>query len=172
MSKLTWDNAVLVGPKMAEREDLKTEDMVTLELNGRKISAPVWVQAGHPDNSVTVYLGYGRTRAGRAGTGAGFDAYPLRTTAALWFATGGKLTKSGATYKLASTQGYQTMETPDGASRPLVRETTLEEYHKEPEVRAGRAGSARADPLPQYRLFQAAILVGHGDRLEFLRRLQ
>ena len=61
MSKLTWDNAVLVGPKMAEREGLKTEDMVTLELNGRKISAPVWVQAGHPDNSVTVYLGYGRT---------------------------------------------------------------------------------------------------------------
>ncbi len=132
MSKLTWDNAVLVGPKMAEREGLKTEDMVTLELNGRKISAPVWVQAGHPDNSVTVYLGYGRTRAGRAGTGAGFDAYPLRTTAAPWFATGGKLTKSGATYKLASTQGYQTMDTPNGASRPLVRETTLEEYHKEP----------------------------------------
>ena len=71
-------------------------------------------------------------RAGRAGTGAGFDAYPLRTTAAPWFATGGKLTKSGATYKLASTQGYQTMDTPNGASRPLVRETTLEEYHKEP----------------------------------------
>ena len=131
MSKLTWDNAVLVGPKMAEREGLKTEDMVTLELNGRKISGPVWVQAGHPDNSVTVYLGYGRTRAGRAGTGAGFDAYPLRTTAAPWFATGGKLTKSGTTYKLASTQGYQTMDTPDGERRPLVRETTLEEYQKE-----------------------------------------
>jgi MoCo/4Fe-4S cofactor protein with predicted Tat translocation signal len=132
MTKLTWDNAVLVGPKMAEREGLKTEDMVTLELGGRKISGPVWVQAGHPDNSVTVYLGYGRTRAGRAGTGAGFDVYPLRTTAAPWFATGGKLTRTGGTYKLASTQGYQTMDTPDGDHRPLVREASLEKYLKEP----------------------------------------
>jgi molybdopterin-containing oxidoreductase family iron-sulfur binding subunit len=133
MTKLTWDNAVLVGPKMAARENLKTEDMVTLELSGRKITAPVWIQAGHPDNSVTVYLGYGRTRAGRAGTGTGFDVYPLRTTSALWFGTGGKLTKTGATYKLASTQGYQTMDTPDGAPpRPLVREASLEKYRKEP----------------------------------------
>jgi MoCo/4Fe-4S cofactor protein with predicted Tat translocation signal len=132
MTKLTWDNAVLVGPKMAAREHLSTEDMVTLELGGRKITAPVWIQAGHPDNSVTVYLGYGRTRAGRAGTGAGFDVYPLRTTSALWIATGGKLTKTGNTYKLASTQGYQTMETPDGDTRPLVREASLKEYRKEP----------------------------------------
>jgi MoCo/4Fe-4S cofactor protein with predicted Tat translocation signal len=132
MTKLTWDNAVLVGPKMAEREQLQTEDVVTIELAGRKVSGPVWVQAGHPDNSVTIHLGYGRTRAGRAGTGTGFDVYPLRTSAALWIATGGKLTKSGATYKLASTQGYQTMDTPNGAHRPLVRETSLEEYRKEP----------------------------------------
>ena len=132
MTKLTWDNALLVGPKMAEREGLKTEDMVTLELNGRKATLPVWIQAGHPDQSVTVFLGYGRTRAGRAGTGAGFDVYPLRTTAAPWIATGGKVTKTGGTYKLASTQGYQTMETPNGATRPLVREASLEEYRKEP----------------------------------------
>jgi len=132
MTKLTWDNAVLVGPKMAAREGLATEDMVTLELGGRKITGPVWIQAGHPDNSVTVHLGYGRTRAGRAGTGAGFDVYPLRTTSALWYATGGKLTKTVETYKLASTQGYQTMDTPDGAARPLVREASLEEYRKEP----------------------------------------
>jgi molybdopterin-containing oxidoreductase family iron-sulfur binding subunit len=137
MTKLTWDNAVLVGPKMAAREHLSTEDMVTLELGGRKITAPVWIQAGHPDNSVTVHLGYGRTRAGRAGTGAGFDVYPLRTTSALWIATGGKLTKTGETYKLASTQGYQTMDTPDGNPpdgnpRPVVREASLEEYRKKP----------------------------------------
>jgi molybdopterin-containing oxidoreductase family iron-sulfur binding subunit len=133
MTKLTWDNAVMVGPKMATREGLATEDLVTLELGGRKITAPVWIQAGHPDNSVTVYLGYGRTRAGRAGTGAGFNVYPLRTTSALWIAAGGKLTKTGETYKLASTQGYQTMDTPDGATpRPLVREASLEEYRKEP----------------------------------------
>jgi molybdopterin-containing oxidoreductase family iron-sulfur binding subunit len=132
MSKLTWDNAVMIGPKMADREGLKSMDVVRVELGGRSITGPVWIQAGHPDHSVTVHFGYGRRTAGRAGTGAGFDAYALRTTNALWIATGGKLSKTGEFYQLASTQGYQTMDTGDGATRPILRETTLEEYRKEP----------------------------------------
>jgi Fe-S-cluster-containing dehydrogenase component len=132
MTKITWDNPVLIGPVMAERMGLKTEDVVELDLNGKKVTAPIWIQAGHPDNSVTVFLGYGRRRAGRAGAGAGFDMYPLRSSATPWFADGLKITKMGGTYKLASTQGYQTMDTPNGVTRPLVRETTLEEYRKEP----------------------------------------
>ncbi|MFZ0284408.1 MAG: 4Fe-4S dicluster domain-containing protein, partial [Terriglobales bacterium] len=131
MSKMTWDNPVLVGPAMAERLGLKTEDMIEIELNGNKVAAPVWVQAGHPDNSITVFLGYGRRRAGRVGTGAGFDFYALRDSATPWFVAGVKIAKTGATYKLATTQGYQTMDTAVGA-RPQVRTTNLEEYHKEP----------------------------------------
>ncbi|HLV86788.1 MAG TPA: TAT-variant-translocated molybdopterin oxidoreductase [Candidatus Sulfotelmatobacter sp.] len=132
MSKLTWDNAVLIGPKMAERLGIKTEDVVELELNGKKIRGPVWIQAGHPDNSVTITLGYGRKRAGRVGTAQGFNAYELRTSANPWIVTGLKITRTGDTYKLASTQGMQSMDTPDGGHRPLVREATLEEYKKEP----------------------------------------
>ncbi len=133
MTKLTWDNAILIGPKMAQRLSIASEDVVELELNGKKVTGPVWIQAGHPDNSVTVTLGYGRRRAGRVGTAQGFDAYTLRTTVPLpWIATGLQIRKTGDTYKLASTQGYQSMDTPDGAHRPLVRETTLEEYRKEP----------------------------------------
>ncbi len=132
MTKLTWDNAILIGPKMAQRLSIATEDVVELELNGKKLTGPVWIQAGHPDNSVTVFLGYGRKRAGRVGTAQGFDAYALRTSANPWIASGVTIKKTGATYKLASTQGYQSMDTPDGAHRPLVRETTLEEYKKEP----------------------------------------
>ena len=132
MNKLTWDNPVLMGPAMAERMGIKTEDLVELELNGKKVTAPVWIQVGHPDNSVTVFLGYGRRRAGRVGTGAGFDMYPLRTSATPWFTSGVAIRKAGGTYKLASTQGYQTMDTPTG-TRPLVRTASIEEYRKEPE---------------------------------------
>jgi Fe-S-cluster-containing dehydrogenase component len=162
MSKITWDNPVFVGPAMlarlglksedlihlevdgkkvtfpligstmTERLGLKSEDLIEIELNGRKVTAPVWVQAGHPDNSITVFLGYGRRRAGRAGTGAGFDMYQLRHSATPWFTTGVNITKAGGTYKLASTQGYQTMDTPEGA-RPQVRSASLEEYRKEPD---------------------------------------
>jgi molybdopterin-containing oxidoreductase family iron-sulfur binding subunit len=132
MTKMTWDNPVLVGPKMAERMGLQSKDLVKLTVNGKSIEAAVWIQAGHPDNSVTVFLGYGRKRSGRAGTGAGFDMYPLRA-ANQWFTTGAAVVKTGGTYLLASTQGYQTMETPDGDSRPLVRTRTLDEYRKEPD---------------------------------------
>jgi molybdopterin-containing oxidoreductase family iron-sulfur binding subunit len=122
----------MIGPAMAERLKLNFKDVAELEFQGKKVKGPVWIQAGHPDNSITVFLGYGRTRAGRVGTGTGFDMYPLRTSQAPWFATGAKLTATGEKYDLASTQGYQSMETPDGSERPLVQERSLEGYRKEP----------------------------------------
>jgi MoCo/4Fe-4S cofactor protein with predicted Tat translocation signal len=132
MSKLTWDNAVQIGPKMAERLHLAAKDVVELELNGKKVEGAVWIQAGHPDNSITITLGYGRKRAGRVGTGQGFDAYQLRTSANPWITSGVQIRKTEAIYQLASTQGMQSMDTPNGDFRPLVRETSLEEYKKQP----------------------------------------
>jgi MoCo/4Fe-4S cofactor protein with predicted Tat translocation signal len=132
LTKLTWDNPIMIGPAMAERLKLNFKDVAELEFSGKKVKGAIWIQAGHPDNSITVFLGYGRTHAGRIGTGAGFDVYPLRSSQAPWFADGAKLTPTGETYYLASTQGYQTMETPDGSERPLVQERSLEEYKKEP----------------------------------------
>ena len=131
LTKLTWDNPIMIGPAMAERLKLNFKDVAELEFNGKKVKGAVWIQAGHPDNSITVFLGYGRARAGRIGTGTGFDVYPLRTSQAPWFADGAKLSPTGEIYQLASTQGYQTMETPVG-ERPLVQERSLEEYKKEP----------------------------------------
>jgi molybdopterin-containing oxidoreductase family iron-sulfur binding subunit len=132
LTKLTWDNPIMIGPAMAERLKLNFKDVAELEFNGKKVKGAVWIQAGHPDNSITVFLGYGRTRAGRVGTGTGFDVYPLRTSQTPWFADGAQLRPTGDTYQLASTQGYQTMETPNGSERPLVQERSLEEYKKEP----------------------------------------
>jgi molybdopterin-containing oxidoreductase family iron-sulfur binding subunit len=150
MNKLTWDNAVLIGPKMADRLAIKTLDVVELELNGKKVSGPVWIQAGHPDNSVTVTLGYGRKRAGRVGTAQGFDAYPLRTSAAPWIATGLTIRKTGATYGLASTQGYQWMDTPNDDHRPLARHGTLEEYRQDRNF----AKEQGEDPAPDLTLYK------------------
>jgi MoCo/4Fe-4S cofactor protein with predicted Tat translocation signal len=133
LTKLTWDNCVMIGPIMAERLKLNFKDVVELDCDGKKVKGPIWIQAGHPDNSITVFLGYGRTNAGRVGTGAGFNVYPLRTSQNAWLASGAKLTATGGTYNLASTQGYQTMETPDGSERALVQERSLAEYKKDPD---------------------------------------
>ncbi len=40
MNKLTWDNAVLMGPAMADRMGIKTIDVVELELNGKESPRP------------------------------------------------------------------------------------------------------------------------------------
>jgi molybdopterin-containing oxidoreductase family iron-sulfur binding subunit len=128
LTKLTWDNAALVSPATAERLGLSTGDVVELQHGGRTVRAPIWIMPGHASDSITVHFGYGRTRTGRVGTGAGFDAYPLRTTTAPWFASGLTIRKTGARYPLVTTQSHNSME-----GRHLVRAGTLEEYQRHPE---------------------------------------
>ena len=72
-------------------------------------------------------------RAGRVGTGPGFDVYPLRSSADAMVRDGAQASRKPAEpISSPRTQGYQTMETPDGGERPLVRTRSLEEYKKEP----------------------------------------
>ena len=129
ITHLTWDNVALVSPATAERLAVKSEDVVELTYRKRTVRAPVWVMPGHPDESVTVHLGGGRTRAGRVGTGTGFDAYALRFADGLGFTAGLEVRPTGERHPLAATQHHQRME-----GRDIVRATTLERYlHEKPE---------------------------------------
>jgi molybdopterin-containing oxidoreductase family iron-sulfur binding subunit len=129
ITKLTWENAVLVGPQTAARLGLSTNGLVTLTVGDRAVRAPVWIQPGQAEHSVTVHLGYGRTRAGRIGTGLGFDAYRLRTTGAPLFQTGLSIRPLAEKAALASTQSHRSME-----GRDLVRVTTRQEFLEDPHV--------------------------------------
>ncbi|HYM81383.1 MAG TPA: TAT-variant-translocated molybdopterin oxidoreductase, partial [Candidatus Limnocylindria bacterium] len=80
LTKLTWDNAALVSPATAARLALISGDVVELRQGGRTIRIPVWLAPGQAPDTLTLHLGYGRTRAGRAGNGTGFNVNPLRTT--------------------------------------------------------------------------------------------
>ena len=128
ITKLTWDNAVHLSPSTARRLSLKNEDVVRLGSGGRSVEGAVWVSPGHPDDSVTVHLGYGRSRGGRAASGAGFDAYPLRTSDALWTGAPLEIEKTGRTYRLATTQPQQEM-----AGRELILENTPDGYRRDPD---------------------------------------
>jgi MoCo/4Fe-4S cofactor protein with predicted Tat translocation signal len=142
ITRLTWDNAALVSPNTAQKLGIKSEDYVELDLNGRKVSAPVFVTFGHADNSVTVHLGYGRLRTGSVGTGTGFNAYLLRTSAEPFFASGLQVTKTGKNYPLACVQhqftvddnGHPAEEESMAAieHRDLVQIATLDEFRKHP----------------------------------------
>jgi MoCo/4Fe-4S cofactor protein with predicted Tat translocation signal len=128
LTRLTWDNAVLIAPATAERLGLRTQDLVEIRRGDRSVRGAVLVQPGHAPDAVTVYLGYGRTRAGLAAEGTGFNAYVLRTSDAPWFGGGVELRLTGDTYLLAGVQGHFMME-----NRALVRPGTIEDYRHDPE---------------------------------------
>ena len=128
LTKLTWDNAAMIGPSTAARLGLKNEDVVEIRYRNRTVNAPVWVQPGHAPDAMTVHLGYGRTRAGRVAEGAGFNAFTLRTSDAPWAGYGAQLRKTGNSYRLAGTQGHHSME-----GRAIVRAGTLEDFKAAPD---------------------------------------
>src|SRR5439155_652165 len=102
--------------------------LVRIQLDGRDIVGPAWKQPGMADNVVGLALGYGRQKTGRIGHGSGYDAYRLRTTKAPHIAAGAKLSATGQTHQLASTQDHGAME-----GRPIIREANLEQYRKNPQ---------------------------------------
>ncbi|MFP4436995.1 MAG: TAT-variant-translocated molybdopterin oxidoreductase [Chloroflexaceae bacterium] len=127
LTKLTWDNAALIGLRTAETLGLSPNDVVEVRAAGTSVRASVWILEGHPDNAVTVYLGHGRAFTGRVSSGVGFNAYSIRTTDAPWF-TYGELRPTGESYALACTQDHATM-----AGRHLVVSGTLASLREDPE---------------------------------------
>lgn len=129
ITKLTWDNAALISPALAKREQLSNGDIIELELQNRKITTPVWITPGQADDSIALSFGYGRARVGPVGASTGFNVYPLRASDALWFGTGVTLRKTGKSYPLATTQ---TQHVIDSDERQILREGTVEEFKNDP----------------------------------------
>ena len=106
-----------------------------MRLDGRTVTAPVWIMPGHAERSITVHLGYGRDAAGKVGgqrdIKVGFNAYALRTAERPWFAAGLKIAKTADRYALACTQQHQLME-----NRNVVRAASLDYYHRNPRFAA------------------------------------
>jgi MoCo/4Fe-4S cofactor protein with predicted Tat translocation signal len=128
VTKVVWDNVVLISRQTARDLGVKNSDVVEVKLSERKVRGPIWVQPGQADYTLGLALGYGRTRAGRVAREAGFNVYPLRTVAALNLASGATLTTTGQTYPLSCTQSHWSME-----GRPIVREANLDHYRQHPD---------------------------------------
>jgi MoCo/4Fe-4S cofactor protein with predicted Tat translocation signal len=138
LTNLCWDNPVLISPKTAGQRGLKTGDVIEIEVNGRKQKGPIWPQPGHPDDSLSVFLGFGRVKGGRVAEGVGFDAYQLRTSEALWIASA-NITKVGEGHGFAHPQGFQYIDQSDLpagteplTNRHIIRKATLQDFMKDP----------------------------------------
>ena len=137
ITKLTWDNAALISPATAKALGVQNYeaagDVIEISLDngtnklGRNISLPILIAPGHADRSISISLGYGRWRTGRVGTGAGYNAYPLRTSAAPYFAVTQSVKSTGERGSLAITQAHFNME-----GRAYAREGTMETFAENP----------------------------------------
>ena len=128
VTKMTWDNAVLISRKTANEIGVKNFDVVEVKLGNRAVSGPVWIQPGFADYSLGIALGYGREKSGRVGSGVGFNAYLLRATGAEYIAVGATISQTGKTFELACTQHHWSME-----GRAIVREANLEMFRAHPD---------------------------------------
>ena len=183
ITKLTWDNAVIVSPATAERLQATgvasfqggehgqiISDIVELRYRGRSVRGAVFAVVGHPDDCITVHLGYGRTRGGHLANGAGFNAYAIRTAERPWFDSGVDLVKTGEQFSLACTQYHHLME-----GRSPVRAVTRDEFIRDPNSVNEGPGIEEAPPrtitlYPEHKYRR--LQVGHGDRPQCLHRLQ
>jgi molybdopterin-containing oxidoreductase family iron-sulfur binding subunit len=138
ITKLTWDNAAFLSPATAQKHRLTyppkpgshggehgeaAAEMIELRYRDATVVMPAWVLPGHADDSVTVHFGYGRTHAGRVGSGTGFNVYPLRHSTTPWHGGGLEIRPTGERFTLACTQMHQRFD-----DREPVRAGTLSDY--------------------------------------------
>jgi MoCo/4Fe-4S cofactor protein with predicted Tat translocation signal len=150
ITNLSWDNAALVSGATLTKLGVEEGDIVEITVAGRKVKAPIVWAAGHPDNSATLHLGYGRTAAGRVGSGegsTGFSAYTIRTSDAPFYTTG-TIAKTDGKWGVAITKshfqdhrgkfaggkgdGNYSLEWNEAETRGIIRSATLEEYKANP----------------------------------------
>ena len=139
LTRNTWDNVAMISPAMAakwklseikDQADHQSDAQNVLEVtfdDGSKVEVPYWAQPGHPDNAMTLFLGYGQKKTGRVGAGTGYDANPVRPAAAQYVRPGAKVKVMNKYWSLAVTQGHFSMD-----SREPVKVADLAEFKKNP----------------------------------------
>ncbi|MFI5345557.1 MAG: 4Fe-4S dicluster domain-containing protein [Elusimicrobiota bacterium] len=141
VTKVSWGNVALFSPDDAKKLGVEDGRMVRLSVGGRSIDLPACVQPGQASGVVAAALGYGRTAAGPIASNepmrkmlpieqdplGGADVYPFGDGAAV------TVTLLAGIAPLAKTQIFDSQTVPfTGETRPIVLETTLQDYYKLP----------------------------------------
>ncbi len=134
ITKVTWDNAAQISPKTAADlgltfktvKGVETTELIEISVGGQSIEIPIIMVPGHPDNTLTLPLGYGRELPGKVAKGVGFNVYPLRASNQTYFVTGAAVKATGRMHEFAITQEHWSME-----GRGIVRELPIDFFRQE-----------------------------------------
>ncbi len=158
LSKITWDNAVYMGYSTAIEKGVEDEDLVEVTYNGKTVRGPISIMPGHAAQTVTLHLGFGRTRSGKVSNEIGFNVYPVMTTASPAIGRGAKIRKLAGKYPLARTEEHFNME-----NRNLVRHVTAEAFAANPHlVQHGEHGTIH-NPTDEQTLYDLKEKKWDGD---------
>ncbi|MEM1054085.1 MAG: TAT-variant-translocated molybdopterin oxidoreductase [Bacteroidota bacterium] len=162
ITKIVWDNVAAMSAATARRLGVSSgidkqtvrADTVTITGAGNAtVTLPVWIQPGHPDNSISVTLGYGREllsdrvikdrniiarifdkdvdiyRPGPLTNGVGSAVEGLRSVNFFPVMPGVDVRKAEEDdYRVVTTQDHGSME-----GRDIVRMLTAEQYTQDPD---------------------------------------
>ena len=146
LTRLVWDNAALISAATAEELGVASGERVTIAAGERSIEAPVWIVPAHPDRTLTLHLGYGRTSAGALGTAVGFDAQRLRASDAQGWTRASAVTRAGGRTELVTVQKHPSQE-----GRGIVRVATFDRFKADPHAAAaGEHGGETLAPPSLY----------------------
>lgn len=138
-----YDEVVQLSTKFADRSvdgegEHRTAPIIKLTVNDVSLEIPVIISFGQAENTIVIPLGYGQgfndedelkrdkknaAHVGLVGVNRGFDAYPLRTAASSYFASGAKVEKTGKRYSVALVQEHHSMY-----GRALAREISTQSH--------------------------------------------
>jgi molybdopterin-containing oxidoreductase family iron-sulfur binding subunit len=125
LTQISWDNVALVGAESLMGKKIKNGQMIEIKANGKSLQAPVWITSGVAEKTIVLSIGYGRTQAGRAGNGVGFNAFTLQSVDRI-DASPAEITVLDSFATLACAQTHQNME----YSEALKTTETLEKKKK------------------------------------------
>ena len=131
LTRACWDNYLTISDSTAKSLGLSNWTVSNGAMNGSLVdisgggktlkNVPVFISPGQAQSTVGMAVGYGRTRAGKAGNKVGFNAFPFLNVKEI------EITKVDGEYEFASIQLHHTM-----MGRDIVKETSLAEYIKDP----------------------------------------
>lgn len=155
MARCTWDNFVCVSPTMAKKLNAYVNrfnevnfhrPLAKVIVNGKTLLLPIIMLPGMHHDVIAVAVGYGRggnnlqgeelkkwRRAiGPSAAGVGKNTYPWvsynpQAQARQYSANKVEISNTGDTYLLGITQSHNSFE-----GRPIIQETTLEQFQEDP----------------------------------------
>jgi MoCo/4Fe-4S cofactor protein with predicted Tat translocation signal len=133
LSKLTWENPLLISAALAAAKRLKNGEHVRLGVGAMSVIAPVWILPGQADATIVALLGFGR-RVGEVAANAGWNFFPL---------SGGTgvvtLDKVAGSTALASTEHHSLLVED---AYDIVRHGLLAQFARDPHFLAPRGEAA------------------------------